>query len=148
MKKISVIIGILFLGILYTFSSIQEASAEWRPHPQKDPSLPIIQLQLILRDPDGNLVAYIEPTTLYITSVPLTHEFLDTKIGTKFTKDGNAFEQFEYGNKITFSGEVRQIATYQQGHAGKSILIFRHDGYLASPGDTLEVNWKIVRELK
>jgi len=149
MKKLSVIIWIFFLVMLGTFVSIQETSAvEFRPYPQEDPSLPIIQLQLILRDSDGNLVAYIEPTTLYISSVPLTHEFLDTKIGTEFTKDGKTFEQIEYSDTFTFSDDVRQMATYQQGYSGVAILIFRHDGYLASPGDVLEVNWKIIREVQ
>jgi len=148
MKKPSAIIGILSLLVVAFVCTPYASAAVWRPYPQEDPSLPVIQLQLVLRDSNGNLLAYIEPTTLYIASVPLTHQFLDTKNGTKFTKDGKTFEEFEYGHREKFSGDVRQIATYQQGFSGKPILIFRHDGYLASPGDTLDINWKIIRELK
>jgi len=148
-KKNCMIIPIVALVVGGSFASTQNAlAAEWKPYPQEDPSLPVIQLQLILRDSNGNLIAYIEPTTLYIASVPLTHQFLDTKEGTKFTKDGETFEQFEYDGKEVFRGDVRQIATYQQGYSGKPILIFRHDGYFAAPGDTLDVHWKIIRVAK
>lgn len=145
MKKFQMIAIAFVLTALGAFELVQDASAEFVPYPQSDPSLPVIQLQLILRDPDGNLVAYIEPTTLYISSVPQTHAFLDTKNGTKFTENGKTFEEFEYGYTDTFGGDTAQYATYQQGFGGNAILIFRHDGYLASQGDTLEVNWKIVR---
>ena len=136
---------IIFTITIFVTFSLQNLATAY--YPQEDPSLPLIQLQLVLRDADGNLVAYIEPTTLFIASVPLTHEFLDTKNGTLFTKDGKTYELIEYDTHLTFSGEVRQFATYQESYKRTAILIFRHDGYLAGAGDELFVYWKIIRAL-
>lgn len=145
MKKTMLIISAIFVIFATTVFITQTASAQFQPYPGEDPSLPVIQLQLKLYDKDGNFIAYIEPTTLYIASIPRTHQWLDTLPGEQFTKDGEIFEQIEYSSHYRFSGDTRQFATYQQSYGGTSILIFRHDGYLAGEGDELQIQWNIIR---
>ena len=116
--------------------------------PQEDPSLPLISLQLQLRDSEGRLITYIEPSTLYIRNVAWVHEYLDTiENKTIIEKDGEFFEQIQYKTKATFSS-TQQIATYGMVHRNTHVLLFRHDGYITSPGDTLDISWKIIRTIK
>lgn len=139
---------IIFLITIFVSLFAHNASAVFQPYPQEDPSLPLVQLQLTLLDSDRNLVAYIEPTTLYIANVPLIHDYLDTKEGTiytKFSKNGKTFEQYEWKDYSTFRDEVKQFASYVLIHQEQTILIFRHDGYLAGEGDLIYAYWKIIR---
>ncbi len=117
-------------------------------YPQEDPSLLEVSLQLQLRNSDGQLVTYIEPTTMYIANIEMVHEFLDTKENKKIIeKDGEMFEEIQYEQTFRFS-ETKQIATFLMWYQNDSVLLFRHDGYLTSPGDTLDVFWKITRTIQ
>ena len=114
--------------------------------PQEDPSLPEIRLQLQLRNSDGMLVAYIEPTTFYLTNVYLIHEFLDAQEDkTIIIKDGKSYEQieFEFKHDSLIGGE--QHATYLFGWKGFNPLVTRFNGYISNADDSLTATWKITR---
>jgi len=128
--------------------ALEDSYAQRNPAPQEDPSLPLISLQLQLRDSEGRLITYIEPSTLYIRNVSWVHEYLDTKENkTIIEKDGQLFEQIQYTSKAKFSS-TKQIATYGMVHRDTFVLLFRHDGFITSPGDTLDVYWKIIRTIQ
>jgi len=148
-KVLATILGVLAVSLVIPFfdSYGDESDPNWRPYPNKDPSLPVVNLQLILRDANDNLVAYSEPSTVYLADIKLIHEFLDTKQGFEFEHKGKNYEIIEYGGCSKFHGEPRQFATYQQGFKGKGILIWRHDGYLAGEGDQYCAFVKIIRDL-
>ena len=117
--------------------------------PQEDPSLPEIRLQLQLRNSDGMLVAYIEPTTFYLTNVYLIHEFLDAQEDkTIIIKDGKSYEQieFEYKHYSLTGGE--QHATYLFGWKGFNPLVTRFNGYISETDDSLTATWKITRVME
>jgi len=140
---ISLLIFILILG----FNLVNDSYGQQEIAPSEDPSLPEVSLQLELRNSEGQLVTYIEPTTLYIINIYMVHEFLDTKNKTIIEKDGEMFELIQYEQTARFS-TTRQIASYGMVDKEMFILIFRHDGYLTSPGDTLDVSWKIIRTIR
>jgi len=133
------ILGFILIGNSYG----QRAIA-----PSEDPSLPEVSLQLQLRNSEGHLVTYLEPTVMYITNLRMVHEFLDTiENKTIIEKNGEIFELIQYDSKAFFS-KTKQIATYGLVYKNTFVLLFRHDGYLTSPGDTLYVSWKITRTIQ
>jgi len=132
------VVGVAIVGDSYGQTEVS---------PQEDPSLPEVSLQLQLRNSDGQLVTYIEPTTMYISNIKWVHEFLDTKENKIIEKDGEMFEVIQYEQTFRFD-DTAQYATYGMYYKGDFPLLFRHDGYLTSPGDTLDVSWKIVRTIQ
>ena len=137
-------IQILLLVFVGLFAIVQTSYAQ-EPYPQEDPSLYEVTLQLQLRDSEGQLITYIEPTTKYIANINMVHQFLDTKENKiVIEKEGKMFEEIRYEQTFGFS-ETKQIATVGMWYEGNFVLLFRTDGFLTSPGDTLDAYWKIVR---
>jgi len=115
--------------------------------PREDPSLPVIHLQLVLRNSEGQLVSYVETDFVYIRNLYLTHEFLDS-IDNKSTviRDGKTYEQIQF-QKTEYFNSVGQKTAYQLFYKNMAVLLLMHDAYIASPGDELTISWKIVRTL-
>jgi hypothetical protein len=140
-------IEIFVLFFVVGFALIDNSFGQGVVYPQEDPSLLEVSLQLQLRNSDGQLVTYIEPTTMYISNIKMVHEFLDTKENKIIEKDGEMFEVIQY--KQTFQlDDTAQYPTYGMSYKGDFPLLFRHDAYLSAPGDTLDVFWKIVRTIQ
>ena len=117
------------------------------PAPQSDPSLPKISLQLLVRNSDGSIIAYLEPTIKYITNLHMLHKYLDTiQNKTTITKDGHSFEVIQFELSQGF-GTLAQYSSYILSYNETGVLQFTHDGYIAGPGDTLTTSWKIIRVL-
>ena len=139
---------IFLLIFVFSITLVDESYAQGQAHPQEDPSLYEVSLQLQLRNSDGQLITYIEPTTMYIANIEMVHEYLDTKENKKIIeKDGETFEVIKYEQIFRFS-ETKQIATLGMVYKDTFVLSFRHDGYLTAPGDTLDASWKIVRTIQ
>jgi hypothetical protein len=117
------------------------------PFPSSDPSLPEISLQLELRNSEGQLILYIEPTTLYLNDVPGIHNLLDTmQDNTTTIKDGKKYETFYFKQEFYFDNQYNgQITTNELYYNGSSVLTVRYDGFIAQPGEVLHADWKIVR---
>jgi hypothetical protein len=143
MKLIVVIFSVLLLGSFVGNSFAQV----FVPYPSTDKTLPEVSLQLVLRNSNGQLITYIEPTLVYIPSVPNTHKYLDL-IGNKtiITKDGQNFELIEFQQTSRFSTS-EQFATFGMVYKGNFVYLFRHDAYLSHPGDVLTAHWYIVRTI-
>jgi len=142
--KILIFLLIFVVGV----TLVGESYAQREAASQEDPSLYEVSLQLHLRNSEGQLITYIEPTTMYIRNIKLVHEYLDTKENKKFIeKDGITLESIQYEQIFRFS-ETKQIATLGMVYKDTFVLSFRHDGYLTAPGDTLDASWKIVRTIQ
>jgi len=139
---------IFLLIFVISITLVDESYAQRQAYPQEDPSLYEVSLQLHLRNSEGQLITYIEPTTMYIANIEMVHEFLDTKENKKIIeKDGITLEVIQYEQIFRFS-ETKQIATLGMVYKDMFVLTFRHDGYLTAPGDTLDASWKIVRTIQ
>ena len=113
---------------------------------QEHPSLPEISLQLQLRNSEGQLVTYLEPTTKYLRNVYLIHQFLDTKENkTIIEKDGKLFEEIQYQQKASFKTR-KQIATYGMVHEGIYVLVFRHDPRALSAAGPEKIHCAVMRD--
>ncbi len=139
---------IFLLIFVISITLVGESYAQRQASPQDDPSLYEVSLQLHLRNSEGQLITYIEPTTMYIANIKLVHEYLDTKENKKFIeKDGITLESVQYEQIFRFS-ETKQIATLGMWYKDTFVLLFRHDGYLTASGDTLDAFWKITRTIQ
>jgi len=139
---------IFLLIFVISITLVGESYAQRQAYPQEDPSLYEVSLQLHLRNSEGQLITYIEPTTMFISNIKLVHEHLDTKENKKIIeKDGITLEVIQYEQIFRFS-ETKQIATLGMVYKNMFVLTFRHDGYLTAPGDTLDASWKIVRTIQ
>ena len=139
-----VVVGFSLVSISLVGISFGEKVA----HPQADPSLYDVSLQLQLRNSEVQLITYIEPTIMFISNIKLVHEYLDGKENKKIIeKDGEKLELIQYEQIFRFS-ETKQIATLGMVYKDTFVLTFRHDAYLTSPGDTLDAFWKITRTIQ
>ena len=114
----------------------------------KKPSQIFLQIQI--RDANGKLVTYLEPTVMYMYRPDLVDSYLATKQHTTITKDGKSFEQFQYEEHGTFS-ITHVMAQYQMTYDIEiniiPILTFLHDGYDIVPGDTFSALWTVREPL-
>jgi len=141
-------IFLLVFVLIFGFTLIDNSYSQRDTAPREDPSLPEVSLQLQLRNSEGQLVTYLKPTVMYIRNIVWVHEFLDTIEDKKIIeKNGEMFELIQYDSKEFFS-TTRQIAGYGMVYKGTHVLTFRHDGYITSPGDTLDISWKIIRTIQ
>jgi len=135
---------IFLLIFVVGFTIVGESYGQREAAPQEDPSLYEVSLQLQLRNSEGQLITYMEPTTMFILNLKMTHEYLDTKENKKIIeKDGETFEVIEYEQIFRFD-KTSQMATIGMVYKDTFVLLFRHDAYITSPGDTLDASWKIV----
>ena len=137
---IFLVLSVLFVSLLVVNSYAQFA-------PREHHSLYDVSLQIIIRDSNGNLVAYVEPDLMFIRNVYLTHEFLDSKDDkTTIMIDGKNYEQIQF-KKTEYFSEKKQITAYDFHHKDVNIIRFMHDGYISQPGDVLTLSAKIIRTI-
>ena len=109
------------------------------------PSFVEISLQVQLRDSDGQLVAYHEPTRIWIVDSKLIHEYLDT-IENKsiISKDGRNLEVITWEQSESYrEGDYETAFGFYKD--GDLAIVDYVDGFLVEPGDTSSQFWKVVR---
>ncbi len=110
-----------------------------------DPSFVEITLQIQLRDSDGQLVAYYEPTRIWVVDSKLTHEYLDIKENKSIiSKDGRNLEVIMWEQSESYRGGDYETAFGFYKDGDLAIIDFS-DGFLAEPGDTSSQFWTVVR---
>ena len=106
-----------------------------------EPSIVDIIFQIQLRDSEGRLVAYYEPTQNWVNS-ELVHEFLDTKENKSIIlKDGKNLEVIKWEQLRSYMGN-----DLRTGYGSGSLSTFSH-GFLTESGYTTTESWKVVRSL-
>ncbi|HXV38433.1 MAG TPA: hypothetical protein VD699_02515 [Nitrosopumilaceae archaeon] len=139
--NIPIILSLSTIIVFSTFLGTSYGAPALREHP----SLPEVSLQLLVRNSEGQLVAYIEPSEMYIRNLAKTHEFLDgIKNKTTIIKDEKSYELIQFKKVETYK-RSGQLATYGINYKGDFVLLFRHDGYIIQPNDKLTIHWKILR---
>ena len=114
-------------------------------------------VQIIHRDSDGNLLAYIESDKISTFDKETITELMDleSSLGTDpiYLINGNQVQVIVRQHvteveTITLSTDS-QLLSNSTSEDGKEIITLRiiHDGYLASPGDTITTYWNLVRSI-
>ncbi len=133
---------IIFLIILFSISVGFVGVAHGGFLVKDDPSFVEVSLQIQLRDSDGQLVAYYEPTRIGILDSKLTHEYLDTKENKSIiSKDGKNLEVIKWEQTKSYSGTKLKMAY------GYVAIKTYSNGFLSEPGDTYTESWRVVRPL-
>jgi len=106
-----------------------------------EPSIVEVSIQIQLRDSEGRLVAYYEPTQTWVKP-ELVHEYLDTKENKSIIlKDGKNLEVIKWEQSKSYRGNELKTAY------GDIRLFTYSDGFISEPGDTFTESWKVVRPL-
>jgi len=108
---------------------------------KEDPGFVEITIQIQLRDSEGRLVAYYEPTQTWVGPKVL-HEYLDTSENKSIIlKDGKNLDVIKWEQSTSYRGN--QLKT---GYGGNGLTTFSN-GFLTEPGDITTESWKVVRPL-
>jgi len=144
------LIFLIFAISLGTFFLVDSNAIIGPIAPREDPSIPEISVQIVVRNSDGMLVAYIEPSVYAFRNVFLTHKFLDAEEDkTIIIIDDKSYEQIKFEFVEYFTTSMGQVTTYQVWQDGiPGVFYARHDGYISEAGDTLTASWKIIRTLQ
>ncbi len=144
--KIPIIIFIFVMGF-GAFFYVNSDAILGPAAPLSHPSLPEILVQIQVRNSDGVLVTYIEPTVCYYSNVYLIHKRLDLAPNKKtISIDGRSYEQIELemNHVDSYRG---QRASYSLWQDGFGVLNCRYDGFLAERGDLEKINWRFTRTI-
>jgi len=143
------LIFLIFSISLGTFFLVDSNALIGPAAPREDPSIPEISVQILVRNSDGMLVAYIEPSVFFFTNVYLTHKFLDAQEDKMIIViDDKSYEQIKFEFNVYFTTDDGQITTYQVFQDGIVVFFARHDGYISEAGDTYTASWQIIRTLQ
>jgi len=138
-------IFVMFLGTIFIVNSDALVGPA---APRDDPSIKEISLQIQVRNSDGVLFAYMEPTIFWLSNVGLIHELLDAEEKkTIITIDGKSYEQIEFEIKQEYTNEG-QMASFVLGWKELVVLAAEHNGFIGKPGDTITTSWKIIRPIQ
>ena len=145
MKSISIFSSILFL-VLISMTSQSEAV-------QTDIEKGLlIFVQTTVRNPDGQLVTYLESSKFTDLNLDLLGPFLDFEASRgndpTITIEGKEYQVIRRVQSKTFTSDDLVASTILSDTIdGKLVMLarFAHDGYPVSSGDTLESMWTFVR---
>ena len=114
--------------------------------------LPEVLLQILLRDSNGSLVAYIETVRFLLINPLELNIFLDNQNQTRkefFIKDDKKYESQKWETKhdefsIQHAYSTTQLRDVYQNEF-VPLLLFLHDSFPVQPGDTARFFWTVVR---
>ena len=113
-------------------------------------------IQIIHRNSDGNLLAYIESDKIVAFDHSSLNELINYErsqgVDPVYEVNQNKLEIIVRQNiteieTITLSTDSRLITEAETGYKADEIITLRiiHDGYMAFPGDTVTTYWNLVR---
>ncbi len=140
-----IVISLLCLSLI----GISSYSYAQYTEPDSDTKVPVVMLQLVIRDSDGNLVAYVEGVQIMAIYPLEFNEFLDKQHKEFLIKDDKAYEIIQWQGKTEKFTKKYTYSSFNlwandQGKF-KKVLMVRHDSYQTQPGDTVSVYWTIIR---
>ena len=113
---------------------------------------PYIFVQIIHKDSDGNLLAYLQSDRVTDANLTALNDMLDhesaREIDPTYQKDGNIFQVITRENILNFdSPELYASTSLIQPVNDEQVVVLRlpHDGLRVLPGDTVKVIWIFSR---
>jgi hypothetical protein len=149
-ELVSVKSGIIFGGLLFlAVISLSNQSQAYEPEIENDL---FIFVQSTIRNPDGQLVTYLESSKFTNLKLEAIDTFLDLESARGndpiVTIDGKEYEVIRRVQTKTFDRDDLVASTMLSNVAdGRLITLarFAHDGYPVSEGDTLQSMWTFIR---
>ncbi len=162
--NLRILTSILFLLVLVPVMSTITAQEDTSISNVREQTVYLIEdnpkfyafIQIIHRDSNGNLLAFIESDKISTFDNVTLNELIDYEISQGmdpvYEVNQNKFEvivrqQVTEIETITLSTDSRLITEAETGYKADEIITLRiiHDGYMAFPGDTITTYWNLVR---
>lgn len=138
-----VIISVLGLVVDVPFTFAQSEPTRANPY---------ALAQIVLRDPNGKLVGYVETDKVISLDSVLLNKYLDTISDKKIISiDGKNFQmiQIEWNHEtfsINHAEGIYSMIPYIDG-SYQDVLDLKHDGYQVTPGDSIQIYYTFIRPL-
>ena len=103
-------------------------------------------VQIQIRNSQGQLVAYLEPTVLKYGSADVINHFVDTKPKNLIIKDGKKFEQIQFEERGIFNRKLvmSQYHLVDISNSSGLVLTLKNDGFPVQPNDSYHIWWTIL----
>lgn len=119
-----------------------------------DQDVPYVFVQIIHKDSDGNLLAYLQSDRVTDVNLTALNNMLDHESTRKqdptYQKDGNTFQVITRENTLTFDSPLMHASTRLVTDVNDEpsvILRLPHDGLRVLPGDTIKTIWIFARSV-
>ncbi len=116
--------------------------------------IPYIFVQIIHKDSDGHLLAYLQSDRVTDANVTVLNDMLDhestSELDPIYQRNGNTFQVITRENTLNFdSPQLYASTSLIQPMNDEQVVILRlpHDGFMALPGDTVKVIWIFSRSV-
>ena len=115
---------------------------------------PYIFVQIIHRDSDGNLLAYLQSDSVSDANLDMINEMLDHESTLRddpiYQINGNVFQVITRENTLHFDSSLMYANTSLiQDVDDEQVIVLRlpHDGFRVLPGDSIKVIWIFSRSV-
>tara|TARA_B100000029_G_scaffold515856_1_gene625057 strand:+ start:4308 stop:4805 length:498 start_codon:yes stop_codon:yes gene_type:complete len=159
-----ILTSVLFLLALVPIMSTITAQEDTSISNVREPVVYLIEdnpkfyafVQIIHRDSDGNLLAFIESDKISTFDTATLNELINYEISQgvdpvyEVNRDKIEVIVRQHVTEIetiTLSTDSRLVTESETGHKADEIITLRiiHDGFMAFPGDTVTTYWNLVR---
>ena len=115
---------------------------------------PYIFVQIVHKDSDGNLLAYLQSDRVTDANLTEINEMLEHEsargIDPIYQKDGNTFQVITRENTLYFDSPLMYASTslIQDVNDEQNIILrLPHDGFRVLPGDSIKVIWIFTKSV-
>jgi len=116
--------------------------------------IPYIFVQVIHKDSDGNLLAYLQSDRVTDANLDMINEMLEHEsargVDPIYQKDGNVFQVITRENTLHFDSPLMYASTsLNQDVDNEQVTVLRlpQDGFRVLPGDSIKVIWIFVKSV-
>jgi hypothetical protein len=112
---------------------------------------PYIFVQIVHKDSDGNLLAYLQSDRVTDANLTEINEMLEHEsergVDPIYQKDGNVFQVITRENTLHFDSSLMYASTSLRNAENDIILRLPHDGLRVLPDDTIKVIWIFAKSI-
>ena len=113
--------------------------------------IPYIFVQIIHKDSDGNLLAYLQSDRVSDANLDMINEMLDHEsargVDPIYQINGNVFQVITRENTLQFDSPLMYASTDLISSENNVILRLPHDGLRVLPDDSIKVIWIFSRSV-
>jgi hypothetical protein len=113
--------------------------------------IPYIFVQIIHKDSDGNLLAYLQSDRVSDANLDMINEMLDHEstrgVDPIYQINGNVFQVITRENTLQFDSPLMYASTDLISSENNVILRLPHDGLRVLPGDSIKIIWIFSRSV-
>ena len=135
------ILGVILLSVFVIPITYAETYAE----------IPYIFVQIIHKDSDGNLLAYLQSDRVSDANLDMINEMLDHEsargVDPIYQINGNVFQVITRENTLQFDSPLMYASTDLISSENNVILRLPHDGLRVLPGDSIKIIWIFSRSV-